>query len=278
MSNIKKINNIKKLETISNNLRIEIIKMLTEAKSGHAGGSLGIIDIMTALYFNVMKHNPNNPKLKNRDRLILSNGHVCPARYAAMAYAGYFSKKELLKLRKFGSKLQGHPSFIDMPSLESSSGPLGLNLSVAIGEAIALKMEKIDATVYCITSDGEHDEGNTWEAIMFAGNNNITNLINIIDRNHIQLSGKTRDIMPLENLGNKYLSFGWNVIEIDGNDIKQIIDACEKAKKEKKPTAIIANTIMGKGVGFMEDKYEWHGKAPTEEEAKIAIKQLKKIK
>ncbi len=270
-----KINSIKKLEVIANKLRIEIIRMITEARSGHPAGSLGIADVMTALYFNVMKHNPKNPKWKNRDRLILSNGHVCPARYAAMAYAGYFPKKELLELRKLGSRLQGHPSYVDLPALESSSGPLGLNLSIAIGEALALKMDKNKAKVFCITSDGDHDEGNTWEAIMFAGNNKLDNLINIIDRNHIQLSGKTRAIMPLESLKKKYIAFKWNVIEIDGNKIQEIIKACVQARKTKgKPTAIIANTIPGKGVSFMEGKSEWHGKAPDEAQAKLALKEL----
>ena len=272
-----KITSIKKLEELANRLRIEIIRMITEAGSGHPAGSLGIIDVMTALYFNVMKHNPKNPKWKNRDRLILSNGHVCPARYAAMAYAGYFPKKDLLNLRKLGSKLQGHPSYTDIFALESSSGPLGLNLSVAVGQALALRIDKNKATVFCITSDGDHDEGNTWEAIMFAGNHKLNNLINIVDRNFIQLSGKTEKIMPLEPFKAKYLAFKWNVIEINGNKISEIIKAIDRAKKTKnKPTVIIANIIPGKGVSFMEGKSEWHGKAPNKEQARIALKELGK--
>lgn len=269
-----RIMNIKKLEVISQQLRIEIIKMITRAGSGHLAGSLGITDVMTALYFNVLKQNPKNPKWEKRDRLILSNGHVCPARYVAMAYAGYFPKKELNNLRKFGSKLQGHPSYNTLPALESSSGPLGLNLSVAIGQAIALKFDKNPATIFCITSDGEHDEGNTWEAIMFAGNKKISNIINIVDRNHIQLSGKTKNIMPLESLKEKYQAFKWSVIEINGNNISQIIKACEKAKKMKKPTVIIANITAGKGVSFMENKSEWHGKVANKEQTKLALKEL----
>ncbi len=268
------VKDIKKLEKIAQQLRIEIIKMITNAGSGHPAGSLGIADVMTALYFNVMKHDPKKPKWNKRDRLILSNGHVCPARYAAMAYAGYFPKKELMNLRKFGSKLQGHPSYTDFPAIESSSGPLGLNLSIAIGQALALKMDKNPATVYCVTSDGDHNEGNTWEAIMFAGNRKINNLINIIDRNHIQLSGKTKNIMPLEPLKEKYLAFNWSVIVINGNKISEIIKACERAKKIKKPVAIIANIIPGRGVSFMEGKSEWHGKAPKKEQAEQALKQL----
>lgn len=250
--------------------------MITRAGSGHPAGSLGIADVMTALYFNVMKHNPKKPKWQKRDRLILSNGHVCPARYAAMAYAGYFPKKELMNLRKFGSKLQGHPSYADLPALESSSGPLGLNLSLAIGQAIALKIDKNPATVFCITSDGDHNEGNTWEAIMFAGNHKLNNLINIVDRNFIQLSGKTEKIMPLEPLKAKYLAFKWNVIEINGNKISAIINACERAKKMKKSVAIIANIVPGKGVNFMEGKSKWHGKAPNLEQAELALKELMK--
>jgi transketolase len=271
-----KIKNIQKLEEISRKIRIEIIKMLSKAGSGHPAGSLGITDIMTALYFNIMKHDPKKPEMKNRDRLILSNGHICPARYATMAYARYFPKKELMNLRKLGSKLQGHPSYTYMKSLESSSGPLGLNLSLAAGQAVSLRADKINSTVFCITSDGEHDEGNTWEAIMFAGKYKLNNLINIIDRNNIQLSGKTEDIMPLESLKEKYLTFNWNAIEINGNNIKKIITAITEAKKSSKPTAIIAKIIPGKGVSFMENKSEWHGKAPNKEETKKALKELSK--
>lgn len=252
--------------------------MISSAGSGHPGGSLGIVDVLTALYFNVMKHDPKKIRWEKRDRLFLSNGHVCPARYAAMAYAGYFPKKELLTLRKFGSKLQGHPSYEDMPAIESSSGPLGLNLSVAIGTAIALKLDKNNAKVYCITSDGEHDEGNTWEAILYAGSRKIDNVVNIIDRNHIQLSGKTKDILSLGSLKEKYKAFGWEVFEIDGNNIQEIITTLNSVRKNKKPRAIIANTILGKGVSFMEGKHEWHGKAPNEKETELALKELSQHK
>ena len=266
---------VKKLAHIANTLRKDIIKMTAAAGSGHPGGSLGMAEVFTALYFEVLKHRPNNPKWPGRDRLYLSNGHICPARYAAMARAGYFPVDRLLKLRKFGSPLQGHPSLHDLPAVESSSGPLGQGLSVAVGAALAARMDKKKWYTWAITSDGEHDEGETWEAIMLAAKERLGNLTNIIDRNHIQLSGRTKDIMPTEPLADKYKAFGWKVFEIDGNKIEKVVDALKKAKAFTRPTVVIAHTTLGKGVSFMENNYQWHGKAPDKEQAKEALKELK---
>lgn len=266
---------IRKLRILANTIRQNIIKMLAEAGSGHPAGSLGMADIFAALYFHILKHNPKKPLWEERDRLYLSNGHICPARYAAMALAGYFPEKELTTLRKLGSKLQGHPSYKDMPSLESSSGPLGQGVSVATGAALAGKLDKKNWAVYCITSDGEHDEGQTWEAIMLAAKYKLDNLIFIIDRNGIQISGKTESVMPLEPLRKKYEAFNWHVQEIDGHDIAKFITAVEKAKKIKgKPKAIICKVVPGKGVSFMEHRHEWHGRAPSKEQARQALAEL----
>jgi len=268
-------NNIQQLEEIANSLRQDVIKMLTEAGSGHTAGPLGLADIFAALYFNVLKHNPKNPKWELRDRLCLSCGHVVPIRYAAMARAGYFPLSWLKTLRKLGSKLQGHPSFQDMPALECSSGPLGQGVSVAVGMALAAKLKKQKHFVYCVTSDGEHDEGQTWEAIMTAAKYKLDNLIFILDRNMIQIDGFTEKIMPLTHLHEKYLAFKWHVQQIDGNNIAEFIQAVNKAKIVKnKPKVIIAHTIPGKGVSFMENDYNWHGKAPSVEEAKRALEEL----
>ncbi|MFC1598893.1 transketolase [Patescibacteria group bacterium] len=268
---------IKQLEKIANTIRQDIIKMLLAAGSGHSAGPLGLADIFAALYFNILNHNSKNPKWENRDRLCLSNGHVVPVRYAAMARAGYFPVNQLKTLRKLGSALQGHPSYLDMPGLEHSSGPLGQGVSVAVGMALAAKLEKQDHFVYCITSDGEHDEGQLWEAIMSAAKFKLDNLIFIMDRNNIQIDGYTDKIMPLEPLKSKYDAFNWHVIEIDGNNIEQVIDACEIAKTIKeKPTMIIANTIPGKGVSFMENQWQWHGKVPNKQEVQKALAELNK--
>lgn len=273
-----KIRNIKRLEKISNKIRQDIIEMLVEAGSGHSAGPLGMADIFTALYFNVLEHKPKNPNWPNRDRLILSNGHICPTLYAAMAHSGYFPKKELKTLRKLNSRLQGHPHNLSLKGLETSSGPLGQGLSQAIGMALAAKLDNKKYRVYCITSDGEHDEGQTWEAIMFAGKNRLNNLTNIIDRNNIQIDGFTEDVMPLEPLRKKYESFNWHVLEVDGHNIKNIIDALNEAKAiYEKPTVIIAHTIPGKGVPFMEFNPEWHGKPPSKEEAKVALHYLRTL-
>ncbi len=271
----KKIDDEKKLKLIANQLRQDIITMLAKAGSGHPGGALGMADIFSALYFNVLKHDPKKPDWKERDYLILSNGHICPARYAAMAHAGYFPREELWTLRKLGSRLQGHPHREALPGLETTSGPLGSGLSQACGVALALRIDRKPNRVYCIMSDGEHDEGNTWEAIMFANKMKLNNLTVIIDRNNIQIDGHTEDIMPLEPFREKYEAFGWHTIDIDGHNIHDFIDALEHSKAVyEKPTCIIAHTIPGKGVSFMENDPDWHGKAPTPEQAEIALHEL----
>ena len=266
---------MKNLKLMANTLRQDILSMLYHAGSGHPGGSLGLVEILTAFYFKILRHNPKKPRWEKRDRLILSNGHVCPIRYVSMAHAGYFPKKELLTLRKLNSRLQGHPSRIDLPALELSTASLGQGLGVSVGMALAAKFKKQKHTVYCITSDGEHDEGSTWEAVNAAAKYKLNNLINIIDRNNIQISGYTKDVWPLESLKEKYLTFNWKVIEINGHDFKQIISAVQKAKKMKGPVCIIAYTIPGKGVSFMEHDYGWHGKTPKKEELESALLELK---
>ena len=267
---------LKDLKLKANKIRQLIIEMLVEAGSGHSGGPLGMADIFTAFYFHILNHDPKNPTMENRDRLVLSNGHICPVQYATMALAGYFPLVEVKTLRKINSGFQGHPHRTSLPGLETTSGPLGEGLSQAIGIALAGKLDKKNYKVYCLTSDGEHEEGNTWEAVMFAAKNKLNNLIQVIDRNYIQIDGRTEDIMPLEVLKEKYESFNWNAIEVDGNDIKGFIEAIEKAKLVlDKPTIIIAKTIPGKGVSFMENDYHWHGKAPNKEEAAKALIELK---
>lgn len=267
---------LKSLELKANNIRQDIIKMLVEAGSGHSAGPLGMADIFTALYFNILNIDPKNPDWVERDRLVLSNGHICPVLYATMAHAGFFPVEELKTLRKLGSRLQGHPHRSVLPGLETTSGPLGSGISQAVGMALAAKMDGKGWHVYCLTSDGEHDEGNTWEAVMFAPKYKLNNLTVLIDRNNIQIDGFTENIMPLDNLRAKYEAFGWFVLEIDGHNIRDIIDAFEKAKTiYEKPTVIIAHTIPGKGVSFMEGKFEWHGKPPSVEEAKKALEELK---
>lgn len=264
------------LELKAAEIRQDIIKMLEAAGSGHPGGSLGQADIFTALYFNILKHDPRNPDWSERDILIQSNGHTCPVRYAAMANAGYFDRKELLTLRKFGSRLQGHPERTKLPGLESTSGPLGSGLSQAAGIALALRMDKqMHRWVYAITGDGELNEGNIWEAAMLIGKYKLSNLITIVDRNNIQIDGPTEVVMPLEDLRGKFEAFGWYVLEIDGNDVEAVIDACNMAKAiVEKPVVIIAHTIPGKGVDFMEYDFHWHGVAPNHEQAKLALKEI----
>jgi len=270
---------IAQLEKKANEIRQDIIKMLVKAGSGHSAGPLGMADVFCALYFAVMNHDPKNPGWEERDRLILSNGHICPVRYAAMARVGYFPLEELKTLRKFGSRLQGHPERKKLAGVETTSGPLGSGLSQAAGMAYVGKyIDKKNWRVYCAMSDGEQEAGQTWEAAMFAGKNKLNNLTGIIDRNNIQIDGYVEDIMPLEPLRAKYEAFNWNVIEIDGHNIEEIIDACSQAKAtQEKPTCIIAHTIPGKGVRFMENKFEWHGKPPKPEEAEIALRELKAI-
>ena len=269
---------LKDLKSKANKIRQLIIEMLVEAKSGHSAGPLGMADIFTAFYFHILNHDPKNPNMENRDRLVLSNGHICPVQYAALALAGYFPIEELKTLRKINSRLQGHPHRGSLPGLETTSGPLGEGLSEAIGIALASKLDNKNYRVYCLTSDGEHEEGNTWEAVMFAAKNKLNNLIQVIDRNYIQIDGRTEDIMPLDPLKAKYESFNWNAIEIDGNDIKSFVDAIENAKLiTDKPTIIIAKTVPGKGVSFMENDYHWHGKPPNKEEAKRALEELRTL-
>jgi len=269
---------LKDLKLKANKVRQLIIEMLVAAGSGHSGGPLGMADIFTALYFHILHHDPKNPNMENRDRLVLSNGHICPVQYATMALSGYFPLEELKTLRKINSRLQGHPHRTSLPGLETTSGPLGEGISQAIGIALARNLDKKNYYVYCLTSDGEHEEGNTWEAAMFAAKNKLNNFIQIIDRNYIQIDGRTEDIMPLEVLKEKYESFNWNAIEIDGNDIKSFVDAVENAKLvTDKPTIIIANTIPGKGVSFMENDYHWHGKPPNKEEAAKALEELRTL-
>ncbi len=265
------------LSIIANTIRHDIINMLTESKSGHTAGPLGLADIFAALYFDYININPKKPNDENRDYLILSNGHVCPVLYAALANKEFFDKEELYNLRKLGTRLQGHPHREALPGLETTSGPLGSGLSQAAGKALVLKRKEKKNKVVCICSDGEHQEGNHWEAIMLAAKYKLGNLIVIVDRNRIQIDGNTEDIMPLKSLKEKYLSFGWGAIEINGNDMTQIIKALDKTKHYRThPLVIIANTTPGKGVSFIENNYKWHGKTPTKEEAERAIYELKK--
>jgi len=269
-------NEITNLELIANELRQDVIQMLLEAESGHSAGSLGTADIFAALYFNKLNIDPKNPKWKDRDRFYLSNGHICPILYASLAKRGYFDRKELWTLRKLNSRLLGHPVNVKLPGLESSSGSLGQGLSQAIGAAIAGKMDNKKFRVYCLTGDGELNEGQIWEAAMFAPNRGLSNLTWIIDRNNIQIDGYTEQIMPLENLRKKLEAFNWNVIGVDGHNIEEILNAFSMAEAVgHKPTAVIAYTIPGKGVEFMEYKFEWHGLPPNKDQAAKALKQLR---
>jgi len=266
---------INQLQDIAQDIRTDIIKMLEKAESGHSAGALGMADIFTALYFIVLRHNPKKPLMPDRDRLVLSNGHICPALYATLAHAGYFKKQELDTLRKFGSRLQGHPSRLHLPGLETTSGTLGQGISMAIGMALASKLDNLRYEVYCLTGDGELNEGQIWESLMFAGKHKLNNLTVIIDRNNIQIDGYTEEVMPLEPLRAKFEAFNWSVLEVDGHNIEEVIDSCYKAKAIfEKPVAIIAHTIPGKGADFMEFNPSWHGKPPTKSQAKEAIKDI----
>lgn len=270
---------IHQLELKANEMRQDLIKMLEHAGSGHSAGPLDLADIFAALYFSVLKHDPKNPDWEERDILILSNGHCVPIRYVAMAHAGYFPKSELMTLRQFGSRLQGHPERLRLPGLETTSGPLGCGLAQAAGMAKALKIDQnFTRWVYCICSDGELDEGNSWEAIMFAAKNKLNNLIAIVDRNNIQIDGPTEHVMPLEDLRAKWEAFGWHVLEIDGHNIESFIDACSMARAiVEAPVVIIAHTIPGKGVPFMEYDYHWHGAPPNSQQAKEALLKLRSL-
>lgn len=271
--------NIKQLERKAYDLRQDLIKMLLEAKSGHSAGPLDLAEFFTAMYFHILKHDPKNPLWDQRDRLCLSAGHVTPIRYTAMIHAGYLPKSALKTLRKFGTKLQGHPSYHDWPAVEHSSGPLGQGISVAVGMAVAARMNRERHWIYCLCGDGELNEGQVWEAAMFAGARRLSNLICFVDRNNIQIDGPTEDIMPLEPLRKKWEAFNWHVIEVDGHNIEQIIDAVDLGKAiVEKPTMIILHTIAGKGVEFMEYDYTWHGKPPNSDEARIALNELRTLK
>src|SRR3989344_3163026 len=268
---------ITELEKRANDIRISLIEALVVAGSGHTAGPLDMADFFSALFFHTLKHDPKNPDWPERDRLVLSNGHICPVLYSTMAHAGYFPVEELKTLRKFGSRLQGHPWREFLPGLETSSGPLGAGLSQAVGMALADRMDGKDKDrfIYCFISDGEHYEGNTWEAIMFAGKNKLRNLIAIIDRNNIQIEGVTEDIMPLEPLHAKWKSFNWHVLEVSGHDFRYLNEVIEEAQTIfEKPTVIIAHTIPGKGVKEFERNYHWHGKPPSKKEEEMALKEL----
>ncbi len=276
---VKRTYTIPQLEKIANDIRKDIIKTLEHAGSGHSAGPLGMADVFTALYFDILKHDPKKPDWEGRDILILSNGHIVPVRYVAMAHAGYFDKKELLTLRQYGSRLQGHPERTKLPGMETTSGPLGSGLSQAAGMAYAMQMDdEHHRWVYCAMGDGELNEGNIWEAAMFAGKYKLQNLIGIIDRNNIQIDGSTENVMPLEDLKGKWESFGWHVIEIDGHNIESVIDACSMARAiTEKPTVIIAHTVPGKGVPFMEYDFHWHGAPPNSDQAREALKRLRSL-
>jgi transketolase len=274
-------NEIEALENRANQIRESIIEMLVEAGSGHTAGPLGMADIFTALYFHILRQDPKNPAWPERDRLVLSNGHICPVLYATMAHAGYFSVSELMTLRKFGSRLQGHPHREFLPMLETSSGPLGSGLSQAVGMALADRIDRgrsSDRYIYCLMSDGELDEGQSWEAAMLAGKEKLRNLIAILDRNNIQIDGFTDDVMALEPLADKWKAWNWNVQEINGHNFRDIVGAVERAKAVfQKPSMIIAHTIPGKGVKEFERDFHWHGKPPNKEEAKLALAELRTL-
>jgi transketolase len=271
---------IPQLEQKANTIRKDIITMLEAAGSGHSAGPLGLTDIFTALYFNIMNIRPTEPEWEGRDIFFLSNGHCVPVQYATMAEAGYFDKTELKTLRKFGSRLQGHPEREKLPGLENTSGPLGSGLSQAAGYAYSLQYldENFHRFVYVVMGDGELNEGNIWEAAMFAGKNKLSQLVAFVDRNNIQIDGTTEDVMPLEDLRGKWESFGWHVLEIDGHNIESIINAASEARAiTNRPTVIISHTIPGKGVDFMEYNYKWHGIPPNAEQAKEALHDLRTL-
>lgn len=263
------------LDSKANLIRRHIIKMTYAAQSGHPGGSLSYADVITALFFKIMKHNPEDPSWEDRDKFVLSKGHAAPAYYAALAETGYFPVDELMTLRKLGSHLQGHPCPMKTPGVEISTGSLGQGLSVANGMALASKLDRRQTRIFCLLGDGELQEGQNWEAAMLASHYKLDNITAFIDRNKMQIDGPTEQIMSLEPLGDKWRAFGWNVIEINGHDMRQILEACEKATQVMgKPTMIIAHTIKGKGVSFMEGAIAFHGKAPNADEYRTALREL----
>ncbi|OGC85045.1 transketolase [Candidatus Adlerbacteria bacterium RIFCSPHIGHO2_12_FULL_53_18] len=269
-------------------IRETIIEMLVAAGSGHTAGPLGMADIFAAFYFHILKHDPKNPAWEERDRMFLSNGHITPVRYAAMAHAGYFPVEECLTLRKFGTRLQGHPERERLPGVETTSGPLGSGLGQAAGYAYGARMDGKKFRVYGLMSDGEQDAGATWEAAMFAGANKLSNLTAVMDRNNIQINGMTENVMPLENIAKKYEAFNWHVIEVDGHNIEAFCDAVDEAKAiYEKPTIIIAHTIPGKGIKEIEFDYRWHGappgkgptdKIPAEKQGEYFLKELRTLR
>lgn len=276
------------LELKAAQVRETIIEMLTAAGSGHTAGPLGMADIFTAFYFHILSHKPEHPEWEERDRLILSNGHIVPVRYATMAHAGYFPLEECLTLRKFGTRLQGHPERERLPGVETTSGPLGSGLGQAAGIAYGARMDGKKFRTYCAMSDGEMQAGNIWESAMFAGNNRLSNLTGIIDRNNIQINGMTEQVMPLEDLRGKWEAFNWHVLEVDGHNMQAIVDAVGEAKAiYEKPTVIIAHTIPGKGIKEIEFDYRWHGtppgkgptdKVPADKQAEVFLKELRTLK
>ncbi len=265
------------LRQIAAQLRIDLIAMLLEAGSGHSGGSLSAVEIMTTLYFHEMNHDPQNPQWPRRDRFILSKGHVCPILYGALARAGYFPVEELLTLRKMGSRLQGHPGRNKgLPGIEVSTGSLGQGLGIAVGVALGAKHDMVDYRVYCLNGDGELDEGAIWEAAMAAGHYNLDNLVTVVDNNDLQIDGRLRDVMNVYPIDRKFEAFDWNVISCDGHETAALVGAFKQAREFRgKPSVIIARTLKGKGVSFMEDEASWHGKAPNPEQAREALKELK---
>ena len=270
-----KIKDINELQTYANKIRIGAIESIYAAKSGHPGGSLSIAEILSVLYFNQMNIDEKNPKSKSRDRLVLSKGHTAPALYSALALKGFFDFEELKTLRNIDSRLQGHPDMKNIPGVDATTGSLGQGLSIANGMAISSKLDSEGVRIYCICGDGEIEEGQIWEAAMTASHYKLDNLCVIIDNNNLQIDGKVSDVMSVYPIDEKFKSFGFEVINVDGHNIKELIQAFESAKKIKgRPTAIIANTIKGKGVSYMENQAGWHGKAPNEEEYKIAMKDL----
>ena len=266
------------LEMMANQLRQDVIETLLNAGSGHSASPLGTADIFSAFYFHILNHQPKKPNWPDRDKFVLSCGHYCPIQYVAMAHAGYFPLEELKTLRKINTRLQGHPHRSALPGIENTSGPLGDGLPQAVGMALAAKMDRKKHRIYCLMSDGEHNAGIVWEAIMFSGKNKLSNLTVVLDRNNIQIDGFTEDVMPLESLREKYESFNWHVLEIDGHNIEAIVDAVNEAKAIfEKPTVIIAHTIPGKGVSFMESDFVWHGLPPNKEQAKKALHELRTL-
>lgn len=271
---------ISRLEVKAKAIRKDIITMLLAAGSGHSAGPLGMTDVFTAIYFGgVVNVNPKKSSDPNRDRVFLSNGHICPVWYATLANAGYFPRSWLKKLRQLDSPLQGHPHRGSAPGIENTGGPLAQGLSQAVGAAVAAKMDKKKWQVYCLCGDGELNEGQIWEAVMFAGKHRLDNLTVIVDRNNIQIDGMTEDVMPLEPLADKFTAFNWHVLEINGHNMAEILNALETARAiYEKPVVIIAHTIPGKGVDFMEFDYEWHGKPPNQEQARGALEQLRTLR